>query len=101
MSNRIRIGITDDTTPGDLDVYFTNIWKYNKKITLILDTTQCSNITLGRALQIRSVLNKHRSNSRKFIDHSEILVKSNFVKNILKAALCIIHTERPVKVIKT
>jgi len=96
----LRIGITDDTTPQDLDRYFTNIWKHQKKIVLLFDTTQCSNISLRRAMQMKSVLNKHRSNSRKFIDHSQILVRSNFTKNILRTALCIIRTERPVYIVK-
>ena len=51
-------------------------------------------------MQVKSVLNKHRSNSRKYIDHSRVLVKSGFAKNILKLALCIIRTERPVYVDK-
>jgi hypothetical protein len=96
----LRIGITDDTTPQDLDRYFTNIWKHQKKIVLLFDTTQCSNISLRRAMQMKSVLNKHRSNSRKFIDHSEIMVKSNLMKNVLKTALYIIRTERPVYIVK-
>jgi len=96
----LRIGITDDTTPQDLDRYFTNIWKHQKKIVLLFDTTQCSNISLRRAMQMKSVLNKHRSNSRKFIDHSEIVVKSNLMKNVLKTALYIIRTERPIHIIK-
>ena len=96
----LRIGITDDTTTQELDRYFTNIWRHNRKVALIFDTTQCSNITLRRAMQVKSVLNKHRSNSRKYIDHSQILVKSNFTKNVLRAALYIIRTERPVYVKK-
>ena len=96
----LRIGITDDTTPQDLDRYFTNIWKHQKKIVLLFDTTQCSNISLRRVMQMKSVLNKHRSNSRKFIDHSEIMVKSNLMKNVLKTALYIIRTERPVYIVK-
>src|SRR6056300_1966299 len=96
----LRIGITDDTTPQDLDRYFTNIWNHQKKIVLLFDTAQCSNISLRRAMQMKSVLNKHRSNSRKFIDHSQILVKSNFTKNVLRTALYIIRTERPVYVDK-
>jgi hypothetical protein len=96
----VRIGITDDTTTQELDRYFTNIWRHDKKVALIFDTTQCCNITLRRALQVKSVLDKHRSNSRKYIDHSKILVNSGFVKNILKVALCIIRTERPVHVLK-
>ena len=77
----LRIGITDDTTPQDLDRYFTNIWKHQKKIVLLFDTTQCSNISLRRAMQMKSVLNKHRSNSRKFIDHGEIQFNEKCFEN--------------------
>jgi hypothetical protein len=96
----VRIGITDDTTPEEMDRYFTRIWHHNKRFVLVFDTTQCDNISLRRALRMKSVLNKHRENSRKFIDHSRILVRSNFTKNILRTALCIIRTERPVVVVK-
>jgi|SRR6056300_239366 hypothetical protein len=96
----VRIGITDDTTPEEMDRYFTQIWRHNRRVVLVFDTTQCDNISLRRALRMKSVLNKHRENSRKFIDHSQILVRSNFTKNILRTALCIIRTERPVVVVK-
>jgi len=96
----VRIGITDDTTPEDMDKYFTQIWRHNKKMVLVFDTIQCSNISLRRALRMKSVLNKHRKNSKKFIDHSQILVKSNFIKNVLRTALFIIRTERPVIIVK-
>jgi hypothetical protein len=96
----VRIGITDDTTPEEMDRYFTQIWRHNRRVVLVFDTTQCDNISLRRALRMKTVLNKHRENSRKFIDHSQILVRSNFTKNILRTALCIIRTERPVVVVK-
>ena len=96
----VRIGITDDTTPEEMDRYFTQIWRHNRRVVLVFDTTQCDNISLRRALRMKSVLNKHRENSRKFIDHSQILVTSNFTKNVLRTALCIIRTERPVFVVR-
>ena len=95
----VRVRITDNTEETDLDQYFTNAWSHRQPVVLVLDTTQCSRITLNKALTIRRVLNKHRANARKFIDHSEILVKSELTKNILKTALCIIRTERPVKIL--
>mgnify|MGYP000296953651 FL=1 len=97
----VRIGITDDTTPDDLDQYFTNIWKHNKKVRLVFDTTQCENVSFRRMMGMKPVLNKHRPNSRKFIDHSVIVVKSGLVCSMLKLALKIIRTERPVEVIKS
>ena len=97
---RLRIGITDETTPEDLDGYFTQIWKHQKRVILVFDTTQCCHLSLRRALKMKSVLNKHRENSQKFIEHSNIMVKSNLAKNILRTALAIIRTERPVYVQK-
>jgi hypothetical protein len=44
------------------------------------------------------VLNKHRANTRKFVDHSEVLVKGALVKRILQIAVRIIRTDRPVKI---
>jgi hypothetical protein len=92
--------ITDHTSAEDLDSYFNQIWKHQEKVVLFFDTTQCSRITLGRALKMKSVLDKHRENSRKFIDHSNIMVKSGFARNVLRTALAIIRTERPVYVTK-
>ncbi|QIG59842.1 hypothetical protein [Dishui Lake phycodnavirus 3] len=96
----LRIGITDDTTPRDMDTYFTRIWCYRQPVVLVFDTTQCDSISFRRAMQLKSVLDNHRENSRRFIDHSRILVKSHFTKNILRTVLCIIRTERPVFVEK-
>ena len=97
----LRIGITDDTTPEDMDQYFTNIWKHNKKVRLTFDTTQCDNISFRRMMTMKPILDKHRPNSRKFIDRSIIVVKSGFVCTMLKLALRIIRTERPVQVIQS
>ncbi len=97
---RSRIGITDETTPEDLDGYFTQIWKHQQRVILVFDTTQCCRLSLRRAMKMKSVLNKHRENSRKFIEYSNIMVTSNLAKNILRTALAIIRTERPVYVHK-
>ncbi|AUT19162.1 hypothetical protein DSLPV1_191 [Dishui lake phycodnavirus 1] len=98
----IRINVTDDTSPSDIDRYFTESWKRcgRNKINFVFDIRECRNISLGRLLGMRSVLNKHRANSREHIDHSTIVVANNTTKNILRMGLAIIRTERPVKVIK-
>ena len=33
----IRIGITDETTPADLDSYFTRVWYNQRRVSLIID----------------------------------------------------------------
>lgn len=98
----IRLNITDTTTPDDLDRYFNDSWKkcigFNK-LHFVFDIRQCRNVSLRRLLGMRSVLNKHRVNSRAHIDHSTIIVSNNLTKNIFRMGLSIIRTERPVKVI--
>ena len=98
----VRISVTDFTTQDDLDRYFSESWKRcgDNKINFMFDIRQCRNVSLRRLLGMRSVLNKHRVNSRAHIDHSTVVVASNATRNILRMGLAIIRTERPVKVIK-
>lgn len=99
----VRIGITDATTPDDLDRYFEQTWKQfcGQKINFVFDVRQCRRrVSLRRLLGMRSVLNKHRVNCRTHVDHSKIIVSSRATKNILRMGLAIMRTERPVKVIK-
>jgi hypothetical protein len=94
--NVVRIGITDDTQPEDMDRYFSRLRKHRPPHVLVFDTTQCNNVSLRRMLGMKKVLNKHRWYSNNYIDHSVILVKNSFTKTILNVALKIIKTERPV-----
>ena len=94
----IRLGITDETTALDMDRYFTSVWTHREPVKLVIDTTQCLHLSLRKALSLRRVLKKHRGNARKYIDHSEVLVRSALTKRMLTMALCIIRTERPVKI---
>ena len=90
--------VTNDTTPNHLDSFFTHLWKRHDKVKLVIDTRECSKISLGKILSIKDILDKHREHSRKHIDFTVIFVKSRFVRNIIRLGLCIIKTERPVVV---
>ena len=90
--------VTNQTTPAHLDSFFTQLWEKNNRVKLIIDASQCSNITPKRIMSIKGVLDKHREYSRENIDFSVIFVKSNFVKNIIRLGLNFIKTERPVYV---
>lgn len=90
----LRVGITDNTEETDLDRYFTNVRSYGRPVVLVFDTTQCSRITLNKALSFRRVLSKNRA----FVDHSEILVRGALARRVLRAALCIVRPDRPVKI---
>ena len=99
----IRIGVTDATTPEDLDQRLTASWEKcsctDDKIDFVFDITQCRHVSLRRMLGIRSVLNKHRSNSLAYINHSTIIAPNSTARNILRIGLAMIRTARPVKVI--
>ena len=92
--NVVRIGITDDTQPEDMDRYFSTLYKYRQPHVLVFDTTQCNNVSLRRMLGMKKVLNKHRWYSKNYIDHSVILVKNSFTKRVLNVALKIIKTDK-------
>ena len=88
--------ITNETSNRNLDVFFTQLWKKNDRVKLIIDATTCTNISLGKVLSMKSVLDKHRDNSRDNIDFSVVFVKNKFVGQIIRLGLFFIKTERPV-----
>jgi len=45
---------------------------------------------------MKGVLDKHRNNSKKYIEYTTIMVKSRLVKNLLRVGLSILKSERPV-----
>jgi hypothetical protein len=96
----ITIGVTDDTTPDEMDRYFTQIWHHEEKCMIAFDVTQCDNVSLRRALRLKPVLNKHRENSKKFLQRCQILVKSKFAKTILRIALYLLKPDMPVMIVR-
>ena len=90
--------VTNETTPIHLDSFFTQLWGKNNRVKLLIDASTCSNISLGKMLSIKGVLDKHRHESRENLDFSVIFVKSNFVRNLIRLGLAVIKTERPVYV---
>lgn len=96
MCMEYAIKIKDTTKPYDLDCMFTHAWSYNKPVRFVIDVTECRNISLGRVLSMKKVLDRHRPNSKKYIDYTTVYVKSWLAKTVLNLGLSIIKTERPV-----
>ena len=96
MTLHYKIKIRDSTTPEILDSLFEHAWTYQKPVKFVIDVTGCRNVSLGRILSMKGVLDKHRPNSRRYIEHSEVMVKSRFMRTLLNLGLSIIRTERPV-----
>lgn len=88
--------ITNDTTPAHLDVFFTRLWKKKDRVKLVIDATQCSNVSFGRIASVKDVLDTHRQKSREHLEFSVIFVRSRFVRNIIRLGLRFVRTERPV-----
>ena len=96
MVMEYKIKIKDTTTPDMMDSFFEDAWTYRKPVKFVIDVTECKKVSLGRILSMKGVLDKHRQNSMRYIEHSEVMVKSRFVKTLLNIGLSIIRTERPV-----
>jgi len=64
----------------------------------MIDASQCSNISLGRVMSLKGVLDKHRHESRENIEFTVIFVRSKFIRNIIRMGLGVIKSERPVYV---
>ena len=96
MTHQVAIKLDDTTSASDLDSFFTQIWSQDKRVRVVLDATECKKISLGRILSMKGVLDEHRYSSRKYIDHTVVVVSSGFARFILRAGLVIIRTERPV-----
>jgi|SRR6056300_1357446 len=96
MTKTIHISLNDSIRPFDLDVHFRYAWMFRQKVRFVMDATQCRNVSVGRILSMKEVLDVHRPYSKKYIDHTVVLVKSRVAQFALRAALMIIRTERPV-----
>ena len=96
MCMEYAIKIRDTTTPHDLDCMFKHAWSYKKPVRFVMDVTECRNISLGKVLSMKKVLDSHRLNSSKYIDYTTVYVKSRLAKTVLNLGLSIIKTERPV-----
>jgi hypothetical protein len=98
MTHQVAIKLDDTTSASDLDSFFTGIWSQDRRVRVVLDATECNKISLGRILSMKGVLDEHRYSSRKYIDHTVVVVNSGFARFVLRAGLAIIRTERPVYV---
>ena len=92
----VRVSLDDSVKPPDLDMQFKMAWMFRQKIRFEMDATQCRNVSLKRILSMKEVLDFHRPNSKKYIDHTVVFVKSRVAQFALRAALLILRTERPV-----
>jgi hypothetical protein len=98
MGRTCSFSVSDQTTPERLDTIFNSIWSMEERVKFEINTTRCNNISLRRILSMKNVLDLHRPNSRKYLESSTILVKTQFARRLLQFGLTLIRTEKPVYV---
>lgn len=98
MAITYKLNITDRTTPADMDHFFNWVFMHRQRVHMVLDTTKCSKVSLGRIMSMKSVLDRHRPSSKEFIDYTTVYVRSPWAKRLLNFGLKLIRTERPVKI---
>lgn len=96
MAHVCSLTITDSTSPKNLDTFLNTVWNFNKPVRIELNTVYCNNVSLGRVLSMKKVLDQHRPNSRKYIEYSTIVVGSQIARRILQVGLFLMRPERPV-----
>lgn len=98
MGRTCSFSVSDQTTPERLDTIFNSIWAMEERVKFEINTSRCNKISLGRILSMKNVLDLHRPNSRKYLESSTILVKTQFARRLLQFGLALIRTEKPVYV---
>ena len=81
---QVGIKLNDTTSASELDSFFTQVWSQDRRVKIVLDATDCRKISVGRILSMKGVLDEHRYSSRKYIDHTVVLVNSGFARFILR-----------------
>jgi hypothetical protein len=94
----MKILVNDKTTTAKIDHQMTRAFNQRKPIEFDfhIDT---DNLNLGKILTLRHVLEKHRANSKMYLQRSRIHTKSNITKGLIKIALVLVKPEKPVTVV--
>ena len=97
MRRTCSLMICDSTRPKHIDLFLKSVWgRYNEPVNLELNTVHCNNVSLGRILSMKKVLDHHRPNSRKYVESSTIIVGSQFARRVLQVGLFLVRPEKPV-----
>lgn len=97
MGRTCSLMITDNTKPKHVDMFLNSVWgRYNEPVNLELNTIHCNNVSLRRILSMKKVLDHHRTNSRRYVESSTIIVGSQLTRRVLQVGLFLVRPERPV-----
>ena len=94
-----RISIEDSTSRDDIDIFLIHLFEKKRKTYLEIDTSNCRKVSVKKILSFKDVLNKHKENTKRYVDKTKIIVKNGFVSKIVKTGLYFLKPEIPVEVV--
>jgi hypothetical protein len=92
-------------TPKNIDVslwdnYFSSAYAMKTPVTFTFDLTQLDTApNIKNLIELKSVLDKHREDTKKYLQSSKIILKNKTLKNTLSLALPLIKPEKPVTIV--
>lgn len=92
-------------TPKNIDVslwdtYFSSAYAMKTPVTFTFDLTQLDTVpSIKNLIELKTVLDKHRENTKKYLQSSKIILKNKTLKNTLSFALPLIKPEKPVTIV--
>ena len=82
------------------DQAFTAVYSAKQLITLQFDLTQLEETPkVGQLLGMKHVLDAHRTNTKKYLKESKIILNNKLLANTLRCALPLLKPEKPVTII--
>lgn len=94
----IKCSLVEKLTNEDLEIFFNILQKIfdNKlKYFLILDFSHNVSISLPHLMKFGKYMKKQKPNNKKYLFSSAVLIKGNFMKNIIKTAFSIVKPVKP------
>lgn len=93
-----KISVDNTTTPDIIDENMANIFSKRKHTILHIDASKCTSLRFKTIMKFMPVFNKHRENSRKYLQQTVITVPNQFISKVIKFTLPFIRPEQPVYV---
>ena len=88
--------IDNSTTPEIFDKHMNNIFSKKKKTILYIDASKCTSLRFKTIMKMMPIINKHRENSRKYLEQTTILVPNQFITRVINFSLPFVRPEQPV-----
>lgn len=90
------LSVDNSTTPEIFDKHMTNMFSKKKNIILHIDASKCTSLRFKTVMKMMPIINKHRENSRKYLQQTTIIVPNQFITRVINFSLPFVRPEQPV-----